>query len=103
MCALSWSITKIKTSMVVNLIPVIRQYIVRPYKSTGLVAIYSPAVSSRSCDCTFHSADLMTLELNVEKTKRLPLPRNEHVPLIFVDITYTVHIHIFNILSNKCT
>jgi len=72
------------------LIPVIRQYIRRLYKGTGLVAIHSPAVGSRSRDCTFHCPTLLTLELNVEKTKRLPLPRIEHVSLIFVYVTYTV-------------
>jgi len=61
-------INSLDTSMMVNLIPVIRQYIRRLYKRTGLVVIHSPAVGRRSCDCTFHSAALMTLELNVEKT-----------------------------------
>jgi hypothetical protein len=77
-------INSLDTSMMVNLIPLIRQYIRRQYKRKGAVAIHSPAVGSMSCDCTFHSAVLMTLELNVEKTKRPPLPRIGHMPLIFV-------------------
>jgi len=58
-------IDSLDTSMMVNSVPVIRQYIRRLYKRTGLVAIHSPAVGSRSCDFTFHSADLMTLEFTL--------------------------------------
>jgi hypothetical protein len=93
------SINSLDTSVMVNLIPVIRQY-----KRTGLVAIHRPAVGSRQCDCTFHFAAFMILELNVKETERHPLSGIEHVPLIFVCyVAYTLHIRIFSILTIKCT
>ena len=76
-------INGLDTSMMVILIPVIRQYIRTLYKRTGLVAVHCALLGSRSCDYTFHAAALMTLEFNVEK-KTPSLPRIEHVPLIFV-------------------